>query len=291
MMEQVRAGPNPGVRTHVAMCRGPRVNFIHEVLCFGGIDWNLGVTSNALWAFNTQSRTWSMAHPGGLGAPPARVGAKMYFDSARNVTVLHGGHDGMGPANFADTWEWDGSSWTQRSSADTIFHLRAGIAYDDARGCGVQFGGEHPATGSTNAETHHYCAKGEPYGTGCPGASGVPTLSVASLPTIGGSYVLDVANVPANTLGLHFLDAQNATSSFGPLPLNLGAFGFGATCNLLVGDLFTLAVPSVGAAAATWNSIPPFAFGAPLFSQFAILDTSAQGSLTMTNAVSAIVGY
>ena len=35
----------------------------------------------------------------------------MAYDAARGVTVLFGGYDG---ANYlGDTWEWNGTSWTQ----------------------------------------------------------------------------------------------------------------------------------------------------------------------------------
>jgi len=36
----------------------------------------------------------------------------MTFDSKRGRTVLFGGV-GAGGALFGDTWEWDGSFWTQ----------------------------------------------------------------------------------------------------------------------------------------------------------------------------------
>ena len=33
------------------------------------------------------------------------------YDAARVVTVLFGGHAATGP--LGDTWEWDGTNWTQ----------------------------------------------------------------------------------------------------------------------------------------------------------------------------------
>src|SRR5262249_12382183 len=57
---------------------------------------------------------WMHAAP--ATTPPGRYDAGMAFDSARNRTVLFGGVD----VNFNglnDTWEWDGSTWTQLSPA------------------------------------------------------------------------------------------------------------------------------------------------------------------------------
>src|SRR5262249_12266836 len=60
------------------------------------------------------------------------------YDSARGVTVLFGG---TGYADYlADTWEWDGTTWTQRISGPSARTLHA-MAYDSARRVTVLFGG------------------------------------------------------------------------------------------------------------------------------------------------------
>ncbi len=63
----------------------------------------------------------------------------MGFDSGRGLTVLFGGY-AAGAVN--DTWEWDGTDWTQRtptsSPAPRYYHA---MAYDAARGETVLFGG------------------------------------------------------------------------------------------------------------------------------------------------------
>ena len=48
--------------------------------------------------------------------PPFRpLWPGMAYDSARGVTVLFGG--GIGPnTQYNDTWEWDGTSWTERTT-------------------------------------------------------------------------------------------------------------------------------------------------------------------------------
>ncbi|MCI0540026.1 MAG: hypothetical protein L0Z50_32875 [Verrucomicrobiales bacterium] len=52
--------------------------------------------------------------------PPARQEAAMAYDSDRGVCVLFGGGTNTFPSEipFNDTWEWNGTSWTMRSSND-----------------------------------------------------------------------------------------------------------------------------------------------------------------------------
>jgi hypothetical protein len=70
----------------------------------------------------------------------------MAYDSARGKTVLFGGssHDGytMPPliAPLGDTWEWDGTTWTQREAVSSFVSGPSHLAYDSARGKTVTFG-------------------------------------------------------------------------------------------------------------------------------------------------------
>jgi len=94
--------------------------------------------------------TWVLADAGWgsetpLPAPPARWGAAMAYDAARDKLVLFGGHGGTADVTdnlLADTWEWDGVRWTRRS---TIHVPRARshhvMAYDEATGRVTMFGG------------------------------------------------------------------------------------------------------------------------------------------------------
>lgn len=50
--------------------------------------------------------------------PLGRDGHAMTFDPIRNVCVMFGGANGPGTtSSLADTWEWDGTVWTQRTDA------------------------------------------------------------------------------------------------------------------------------------------------------------------------------
>src|SRR5438094_5440772 len=62
----------------------------------------------------------------------------MAYDAAHGVTVLHGGS-----GRLRDTWEWDGTDWSQRSPATNPYPRMAfAMAYDTARARTVVFGGD-----------------------------------------------------------------------------------------------------------------------------------------------------
>ena len=73
--------------------------------------------------------------------PTPRFAHAMAYDPLRNVTVLFGGSTGGSQTN--DTWEWNGSAWTQRSSEHApparSWHA---MAYDPTRAAVLLFGGQ-----------------------------------------------------------------------------------------------------------------------------------------------------
>lgn len=107
----------------------------------------LGVTSDAdvlvspgrmTDAANLRGLVWTLRTS---GAPGARWGHAMAYDSGREATVLFGG--GMPPSTpyLGDTWEWNGSAWMQKSSDGPSGRWAHAMAYDAARGVTVLFGG------------------------------------------------------------------------------------------------------------------------------------------------------
>src|SRR5205823_6527358 len=84
--------------------------------------------------------------------PSPRYGAAAAFDPTRNRTVLFGGQGSGG--RMADTWEWDGTSWTQVATPTAPYaRLWSAMAFDSQRSKLVLFGGDHIqpyALGSTN---------------------------------------------------------------------------------------------------------------------------------------------
>ena len=83
-------------------------------------------------------------------SPPARGYQGQVFDSARNETVIFGG---MGTTVLADTWVWNGATWTQRAVTGPPARRWHSMAYDSARQRTVLFGGTQVVTNQMTADT------------------------------------------------------------------------------------------------------------------------------------------
>jgi hypothetical protein len=82
--------------------------------------------------------TWSKLTPN--VAPLARFHAALALDAATGTTVLFGGRSGN--QMLADTWTWDGSTWTVQSPAASPPPLEsASMAYDNIGRRIILFGG------------------------------------------------------------------------------------------------------------------------------------------------------
>ncbi len=106
------------------------------VVLFGGFNkhhW-LGDT----WTWN--GTTWARQHP--ATSPPVREDASMAYDAATGTVVLFGGIHNDQFQLLADTWTWDGTTWTrQHPAAHPQQRAYAAMAYDAAGGTVVLFGG------------------------------------------------------------------------------------------------------------------------------------------------------
>jgi cysteine-rich repeat protein len=79
-------------------------------------------------------------------SPSPRYGYALAYDAARGVTVLHGGRTFDAAFNFTDfgdTWEWDGTAWSLRTTAGPSARFSHAMVYDSARQRVVLFGGQH----------------------------------------------------------------------------------------------------------------------------------------------------
>ena len=82
------------------------------------------------------------------GELTARSGHAMAYDAARQRVVLFGGRNGSTTMASNDTWEWDGATWIQRTSAiSPSARFYYAMAYDVARQRIVLFGGGDSISG------------------------------------------------------------------------------------------------------------------------------------------------
>ncbi len=72
--------------------------------------------------------------------PSPRTAHAMAYDSARHATVLFGGRSADNSL-LGDTWEWEGSHWTNREVAGPTPRAGHAMAFDSARGVTVLCGG------------------------------------------------------------------------------------------------------------------------------------------------------
>jgi len=145
----------------------------------------------------------------------------MVYDAARQRVVLFGGEDNL--AVFADTWEWDGTNWIQRSPATSPPTSRgSAMAYDLARQRIVKFGGT-----SWNTVTWLYGpltpAKAQVLGTACPGSRGRPILT-SSDPYLGNpAFSLELLSARANAPCVFGLSTGTQSLPVGPCTFYLKA--------------------------------------------------------------------
>jgi len=72
------------------------------------------------------------------GGPGPLVGHSLAYDSLRGVTVLFGGLRGDGTPPSADTWEWNGITWTLREvTGPRPYPYYPAMTFDSARGVTV----------------------------------------------------------------------------------------------------------------------------------------------------------
>ena len=112
----------------------------HVVLYGGGSDDPSNPFPRTLWAWNGER--WQCLDENG---PPGRRDAFLGYDPARKRLVLFGGRSMTRDRQmhfFRDTWEWDGTVWTQVDSSGPAPRIHGAIAYDAGRkGIVVHSGG------------------------------------------------------------------------------------------------------------------------------------------------------
>ena len=113
-------------------------------LTLGAIGLVLGTSIGGTASATTPTGAttfWVLRSPS--SAPSPRVNEAMVYDAALRSVVLFGGSAPNGCGYLcADTWLWNGSNWSQRTSVNTPpARQAAAIAYDSAAQNVVMFGG------------------------------------------------------------------------------------------------------------------------------------------------------
>lgn len=124
-------------------------------ICYGTEYGN----SDAIWEWNGTS--WSEYTP--TPRPPARVHPLLAYDTVRDVTVMWGGVASSNWLPLTDTWEWNGTSWTQRSPGanppgawGTAGPASRGMVFDESKGVTVLLGSFDSGGGNFRTQTWEF---------------------------------------------------------------------------------------------------------------------------------------
>jgi hypothetical protein len=144
----VRAGPlPPGRAYHSLSWDGARA----RIVLFGGQSASSLLTDTWEW----DGASWTMRAP--QTSPPPRGHSAMAYDARAQRVVMFGGYEnGNGVRGLSDTWEWDGTTWTERAVVNTpSSRVYQAMTYDSARQRVVLFGGSGTQVAALN-ETWEY---------------------------------------------------------------------------------------------------------------------------------------
>jgi hypothetical protein len=189
----------------------------NRVVLFGGRS--NGVRMADTWEWDGSN--WTQITTS--SAPSPRFWHSMVFDSQQGKTRVFGGDHvapfSLGPVN--DTWDWDGTSWTQ-DVTPTAPSPRAGqsMAYDSGFGRTIVFGGtDEGFPGVFYNDTWGF---GTPADTDL-GLAGVPTNITTNATSPSGAVVAYAAPTPVDEAG----DVTVAT--VGCAPASGSTFAIGTT--------------------------------------------------------------
>jgi hypothetical protein len=117
------------------------------LVLFGGRDATSNPTGDT-WTWN--GTAWTQQSP--PSSPTPRSAQTMAYDAAIGKVVLFGGQGVShgNPVFLADTWTWDGATWTQlRTKTSPVGRREAVMTYDSARQVLVLFGGYTALSGQS----------------------------------------------------------------------------------------------------------------------------------------------
>lgn len=141
--QRTNFGPRPRVQSAMTYdsSRG------RTVLFGGSISANQFAQLGDTWEWD--GSFWTQMQDIG---PAPRLSPAMDYDPGGQVCVLFGGGGVSGnitAAPLGDTWQWDGSDWTQVSESGPAARFGHAVAFDSGRNRLVLFGGQPNSGGST----------------------------------------------------------------------------------------------------------------------------------------------
>jgi hypothetical protein len=216
----------------------------------------------------------------------------MAFDAVLGRVVLFGGADATStPRQLSDVWDWDGTTWTERTPAESPAGRQDhAVAYDEARQRLVMFGGQ---TGWWQADTWELMpirpARSMSFGQGCAGTAGSPVLlpSIGHRPWLGDSFQAEVINAPAGRPAVLFSGSSRTNFAGLTLPFDLTALGMPGCTLWCSGQILLPMTPGGGPpSAAIQIPLDPALAGGAFYQQALVVDPGANtAGLTATQGL------
>lgn len=231
---------------------------------------------------------WNQRFPATL--PPGGLHALSSDPGRQRVIALDADYQSLQP-NHA--WSYaDAACSPFVVAVEPTLRSSSAMAYDSIRDVHVMFGGLNalPMGDTWELRLGAY-ASFVPYGEGCAGSAGAPTVAAVpgALPRLGGVFRAQLAHLPPNNPAFLLLGVTDTAFAGLPLPFDLTALQ-APGCRLLtsVEDLRVLG-PTTGAA--SWSFPIPPAPGARFFVQAVAFDPVANPlGLSFSNGGRAVVG-
>jgi Galactose oxidase, central domain len=257
-----------------------------RTVLYGGRDDTFAPVASTFWEYD--GTNWT-------GVVPATTPGDMHsfvsvYDQIRQRVVMQGGR---GSAFRTGTWEYDGVNCYQFNAEPNPLapNMLAAGAYDLIRRRVVVCGGDNSSFSRTAVtwERDPDQASYALFGAGCPGSAGVPDLSALSLPAVGTTFSLQLANLAATPGLAYFAFGLSNTTWIGmPLPRSLASFGMPGCTGYVSVDGGALVGTTAGGA--LWSlAIPssPALSGTRFFTQ--AISIEGAGGLAVSNAGAALM--
>ncbi len=283
-------GANPGPLDGPAMCYA---DTLVKTILFGGFTPVSGTLTNTTWAFD--GTNWTTVPIVG-GSPSPRYNARMVFDAARAVCVLHGGVTAAGLV-LDDTWTFNGVTWTQELGTSPGPRHSFAFAFDRLRASSVLYGGRNALAGGATTTLQDTWTNGAiyaPFGSGCPGSFGEPVLRSVSGPRLGTTFTASLFQlVPSFPIALIATGFSNTNWLGQPLPLDMTSSGIPGCSLFLSPDRLDVIGASSGVGTLLL-AIPndPYFLGVTFYQQgfsFELPGFNAFGGV-LSNAARAVIG-
>lgn len=263
-----------------------------RVVMFGGSD-NTGTAHDETWLYD--GLDWQQVATTGP-RPAPRVGARMEMVLSRGVLVLVGGRDPLTQTIFNDTWEFDGTGWSEVQGVYAGMYPprdQFAMAHDFVHDRIVAFGGVI-ANGGLRDDTYEFGAQFQPFGIPCPGTAGVPQLGLVTLPQLNSVCSVTVDHlVPTMPFAVMAVGLSRTQWALGSLPALLTGLGMPGCRSYTSADLL-VPIPAINGTA-TWSfdfATLPSTLGDTYYLQGISVDPGANPAwLVTSNAATLVVGY